>query len=373
MRIGIDAHSAERDGTGNCTYIRGLLSGLSQVDKENHYILYAINLNHPFYQKFKNSKNFRLKALKYKRPIFGIPISLAKESYVDKLDILHVQYNAPPIHRGKLIVTIHDLAFIHFPETFDRFQRYRLKILVPLNAKKAKKVLCGSHYSKKDISEFYKIEKSKIEVIPYGVTAFGNVAERDSEKSKNILAKYGIKEKFIFSLGRLNERKNLSSLISAYKDLRDSGALDFKLAIGGNKDFLFGKVLTEIKRSGYENDIILTGYVDDKDLPILFRNAEFFVYPSLFEGFGLPPLEAMANGCPVIASNVSSIPEVVGDAGILIDPNSVDEISHAMNKVTSNPDLKEEMREKGLEQVQLFNWETTARKTLDIYEQVYMK
>jgi glycosyltransferase involved in cell wall biosynthesis len=343
------------------------------VDKKNDYTLYAKNLDHPFYRIFRDSENFRLKSLKYKRPILGIPLSLAKESYVDKLDILHVQYNGPPVHRGKLIVTIHDLAFIHFPETFDRFQRYRLKILVPMNAKKAKKILCGSRYSKKDISEYYKIEESKIEVTPYGFTPYENVAEREGEKSKNILAKYGIQEKYIFSLGRLNERKNLSSLIFAYKGLRDAGSLDFKLAIGGKKDFLFGKVLSEIKSSGYENDIILTGYIDDKDLPVLFRNAEFFVYPSLFEGFGLPPLEAMAYGCPVITSDVSSIPEVVGDAGILIDPNSVEEISSAMKKIVSNPDLKEEMRKKGSEQAKLFDWETTARKTLDIYEQVCMK
>ncbi len=373
MKVGIDAHSAERDGTGNCTYIRGLLLGLSQIDKENQYILYAININHPFYKNLENSENFRIKPLKYKRPIFRIPISLAKESFVDKLDILHIQYNAPPVHRGKLILTIHDLAYIHFPEAFDRFQRYRLKILVPLNAKKAKRIICGSHYSKKDISEFCKVDEAKIEVIPYGVNSSCKTFESESKKRKEILAKYGIKEKFIFSLGRLNERKNLSSLISAYKYLRDAGKMDISLVIGGNKDFLFEKILMEIKNSGYENDIILTGYIDDKDLPVIFSSAELFVYPSLFEGFGLPPLEAMICKCPVIASNVSSIPEVVGNAGILVDPNNVDEISRAIYRVTSNPELREEMKKKGYEKGQMFRWETTAKKTLNIYEEEHKR
>ncbi len=373
MRVGIDAHAAERDGSGNCTYIRGLLVGLSQVDRQNQYILYALNGNHPFYKNLKSSENFRIKSLKYKGPIFRIPIFLAKESLVDKLDILHVQYNAPPVHKGRLIVTIHDLAFIHFPKTFDRFQRYRLKILVPLNAKKAKRVICGSRYSKNDISEFCKIDGTKIEVIPYGVSSSCKTVESNSKKRKEILAKYGIKEKFIFSLGRLNERKNLSSLIAAYKNLRDSDKLDLSLVIAGYKDFLFDKVLTDIKNSGYENDIVLTGYIDDEDLPVIFGSAELFVYPSLFEGFGLPPLEAMICKCPVIASNVSSIPEVVGDAGILVDPNNVDEISQAIHRVASNPGLKAEMKKKGFEKARMFSWTAAARKTLTVYEEEFDK
>jgi 2-polyprenyl-3-methyl-5-hydroxy-6-metoxy-1,4-benzoquinol methylase len=284
-----------------------------------------------------------------------------------------VQYNAPPFHGGKLIVTIHDIAFIHFPETFNRFQRFRLKLLVPLNAKKAERVICGSQYSKKDISEFCKVDETKIEVTPYGVSSSCKIIENGSEKRKKILAKYGIKQKFIFSLGRLNERKNLSSLIAAYKYLRDSNKLDLSLVIAGNKDFLFEKVVADIENSGYEEDIILTGYIDDSDLPVIFSSAELFVYPSLFEGFGLPPLEAMICKCPVIASNVTSIPEVVGDAGILVDPNSIDEISQAIYRVMSNPELRVEMKKKGFEKAQMFSWKTAARKTLSIYEEEYPK
>ena len=371
MKIGIDAHAAERDGTGNCTYIRGLLKGLTQIDRKNEYILYVTDLNHPFYDNFHCVENFQIRLLKPKTPVIRTSLSLAKRSFSDKLDLLHVQYFAPPAHKGLLIITIHDLAFIHFPESFDRIERFRLKILVPTNARKAKKVICGSNFSKNDIAQQCKIDPARIEVTHYGVPSYFKPVETSIRERETVLSSYGIKDKFIFSLGRINYRKNLNTLIEAYKHLRIRKKINLKLVIGGKRDFLFSEILKEIKSSGYENDILLPGYIDEMDLPTLFSSAELFVYPSLFEGFGLPPLEAMACGCPVIASNVSSIPEVVGDAGILIDPNNVDQVSKAIHKLISDVGFKEIMINKGLERAKLFNWDKTARKTLKLYEEVF--
>ena len=370
MKIGIDAHAAERDGTGNCTYIRGLLKGLAKIDKINKYILYVTDLNHPFYNNFKNIENFQMRILKPKTPVIRTPLSLAMKSFSDKLDILHVQYFAPPIHKGSLIVTIHDLAFLHFPESFDRIERFRSKILIPRNAQKASKIICGSYFSKNDIAKHCKLDPAKIEVTYYGAPSYFKPVKNSKGEGKKILSSYGIKNKFIFSLGRINYRKNLDTLIKAYKNLRDRKEINLKLVIGGKKDFLFEEVLKDIKSSGYENDIILPGYIDEIDLPTLFNSAEMFVYPSLFEGFGLPPLEAMACGCPVITSDVSSIPEVMGDAGILIDPQNADQVSNAIHKVISDVGFKEIMINKGLERAKLFNWDKTARETLKVYEKV---
>jgi glycosyltransferase involved in cell wall biosynthesis len=371
MRIGIDAHSAERDGTGNCTYIRGLTSGLAQIDGQNEYFLYVTDPHHPFYERFRNRTNFHITILRPKNPLIRIPLALRRKSLDDDLDVLHVQYIAPPLHKGKLILTIHDLAFLHFPESFDRFERFRLRLLVAPNARRAERILCGSQYSKTDIAERCRVDGAKIEVVPYSASPFFRPAGDDNESRRTVLKKYGIRKKFIFTLGRLNLRKNLKRLISVYAALRNREKIDVQLVIGGKRDFLYEESVQKIQDSGYEEDIILTGFIEEHDLPFLFSAAEVFVYPSLFEGFGLPPLEAMACGCPVVASNVSSIPEIVGDAGVLISPDKGEEIFRAIVGILADADLRESLKKKGLERAGLFSWETTARKTLAVYEAVH--
>jgi glycosyltransferase involved in cell wall biosynthesis len=370
MRIGIDAHAAEREGSGNCTYIRGLLTGLAEIDDKNDYILYVTNIHHPFYNDFRHIKNFSLKLLKPKHPIIRIPFSLARKTLIDNLDILHVQYIGPPFIKGKLIVTIHDLAFIRLPNYFSNIERMRSRILIPKNAKRATKIITGSHFSRKDIIQLCKVEAGKIEVIPYGSPDLDHSLQNQQLKEK-VLNTYGIKKKFIFSLSRLNFRKNLESLIDAYTTLRKNEEMDLALVIGGKKDYFADNILKKIKNSGYEKDIILTGFIPDDQLPIFYSSAEIFVYPSLFEGFGFPPLEAMRYGCPAITSDVSSLPEVVGEAAILINPLDVVDISDAMGRVISDERLKKRMTTKGLERARLFNWKKTAKKTLETYEEAY--
>jgi len=262
MKIGIDAHAAERDGTGNCTYIRGLLKGLTQIDRKNEYILYVTDLNHSFYDNFHCVENFQIRLLKPKTPVIRTSLSLAKRSFSDKLDLLHVQYFAPPAHKGLLIITIHDLAFIHFPESFDRIERFRLKILVPTNARKAKKVICGSYFSKNDIAQQCKIDPARIEVTHYGVPSYFKPVETSIRERETVLSSYGIKDKFIFSLGRINYRKNLNTLIEAYKHLRIRKKINLKLVIGGKRDFLFSEILKEITPTQREIDFINVGVLE---------------------------------------------------------------------------------------------------------------
>jgi glycosyltransferase involved in cell wall biosynthesis len=368
LKIGIDAHAAERDGTGNCTYIRGVLSGLFNLNDQNEYVLYIMDKSHPFYDMFKQKGNFQLHVLRPEHPLVRIPFSLAHRTFLDGIDILHVQYIAPPFHKGKLITTIHDLGFFHFQESFSPFERIRSSILIPRNARRAAKIITGSQFSKTDIINKLKVSDSKIEITPYG-NPIG--LSQSPDNGIDIKKKYGIKKEFIFSLGRLNMRKNLKNLISAYTELRQKENLDLNLVIAGKKDYLSEETLMEVKKSGYDNEIIMTGYIPQEELPLFYQTAEIFVYPSFFEGFGLPPLEAMAWGCPVITSNVSSLPEVVGDAALLIDPYQTREIKDAMKRVLSDSGLKHRLQEAGKQRAKMFTWEKTAKKTLKIYEDVY--
>jgi len=370
MKIGIDAHAAERDGSGNCTYIRNYLKALKEIDQDNEYILYATDKKHPFYENFTSNKKFKIKQLPIKNPLIRIPVFLAKETYLDSLDILHVQYISPPFFKGKLVVTIHDLCFLHFPETFSKFEAWRLKTLIPLTARKSSKIITGSHYSKSDIIRTYRVDPEKIEVIPYGVSS-NFKPEKNPIRIRQILDKYNISRPYILSVGRLNPRKNLVSLARAYSILKERESIPHKLVIVGKKDYDTKEIIQSIEEMEHANNVIITGFVPDDDLPYLYYGAEVFVYPSLFEGVGLPVLEAMKSGVPVVASNTSSLIEIVGDAGIIINPLSSEEMAQAISRLIKSQNLRRHYREKGLQRAEIYSWKVTAQKTLTVYEETY--
>jgi glycosyltransferase involved in cell wall biosynthesis len=369
MKIGIDVHAAEQDGSGNCTYIRGLLQALLSQDFENEYVLYAVDGKHHFYQCLRQDAKVRLRMLPVENPLVRIPLFLGRATYRDALDILHVQFIAPPWHRGKLVVTIHDLGFLHVPETFSRFFVFRSKILVRQTARRAAKIIAGSQFSKEDISTKYSLLPERIAVIPYGISSrFSEV--RNPGQIQKTLAKYRVQQPYILSLGRLNPRKNLVSLANAFNRLKSEKNLTHQLVIAGRDDYRATKTIGSIRNEG-GHDVVLTGFVEEGDLPALYQGADIFIYPSLFEGVGLPVLEAMAAGVPVIASKTSSLPEMVGDSGIVVDPLSVDEIAQAIWRLVSDENLKEEYRRKGRKRAAEFSWESTAGETLKIYQELF--
>jgi len=369
MRIVIDFHAAGREGTGNCTYIRNLVENLINIDKENEYFLYVTNIKYKYYEKFKNIKNVYFRLIKTNNPFIRIPL-LGLKTYQDRIDVLHVQYIAPPIHKGRLIVTIHDVSFLHFPQCFGRFERLRQRILIPLNIKKADKILTDSNYSQEDITKNYNVGK-KIEVIYNGVAPNFRPLE-NLENKKELINKYCISEKFILFVGRIDARKNVPSLIKSFLKLKEEKKIHHQLVIVGKEDFLPEQVKKEMKTMKYRKDIIFPGRLPEDYLPIFYNLADVFVYPTLYEGFGLPVLEAMACGCPVISSKVSSIPEIVGDSGLLVDPLNVEELSCAIYRVIYNSDLKKELKDKGLKQAKKFNWYKTAIQTLNVYKKILL-
>jgi glycosyltransferase involved in cell wall biosynthesis len=346
--------------------VRNVVEELIRIGNNNEYFLYISNDKHPYYERFRNRSDVHLYAIPGKNPFLRIPL-LGLRTFKDKIDVLHVQYIAPPWYRGKLVVMIHDLAFLHFPQCFNRFERMRSTYLIPKNGRKADAVLTVSQFSKNDIVDVIKIDKSKIEVTYNGIDPAFNEKYTDMQVAE-VLQPLGIRQNYILSVGRLDPRKNLVRLIAAYIALKKEHRISHKLVIVGKKEYLSGEITKAI--SGLEDDIIMTGYVPAGMLPLLYRGADVFVYPTLFEGFGLPCLEAMACGCPVVSSKNSSIPEVVGSAGMLVDPYNVDEIAAAILSVISNKDLRVKMNTAGIERARQFSWENTARRTLDVYERV---
>jgi glycosyltransferase involved in cell wall biosynthesis len=291
-----------------------------------------------------------------------IPLALAAASYRDGLDVLHVQYVGPPRHRGARVVTLHDLTFLRFPESFPASQRWRLRWLTPANARRAAVVIAGSEHAKRDIHATYGIPPERIAVIHHAPDPRFRPVRDDA-----VLRRLGIRAPYVLSVGRLNPRKNLPALLRAFERMRPRLREPVQLVIAGQPDFRADRFDALVGASPWRADVIRTGYVSDEDLPALYSGAALFVFPSLAEGFGLPPLEAMACGTPVICSHASSLPEVVGDAALLVAPDSVEEMAAALLRVLGEPHLRATLARRSLERAARFTWQAAAQQTLDVY------
>jgi glycosyltransferase involved in cell wall biosynthesis len=375
MRIGIDAHAIGARQGGNETYITNLIKSLAEIDGDNLYTIYladagaAAQWRESFTTRYKN---FSLRLLPPPTPLVRVPVYLTYELFRRPVDVLHVQYTAPPFCRVPVVVTIHDLAFERMPETFTRRGSFQLKLTVRRTAKKAARVATVSEYSRQDLLDIYKLPPEKVVVTYNGVESSFNPRPSVPNEAEEVRRRFGVSRDFLLAVGSLQPRKNLVRLIRAYARLR-SERQDFRpqLVIVGRKLWLASEIFDEVKRHPWADDVILTGYVADEDLPALYRAARAFVYPSLFEGFGLPPLEAMACGTPVVTSDVSSLPEITGDAALLIDPNDERALANALIEVVNNDRLRAELREKGIAQAMKFTWRDAAEKTLRLYQEAY--
>jgi glycosyltransferase involved in cell wall biosynthesis len=375
MRIGIDAHAIGARQGGNETYISNLIKSLAEIDGDNLYTIYLADAGAAaqWRECFTNRyKNFSLRLLPPPTPLVRVPVYLSYELFRRPVDVLHVQYTAPPFCRVPVVVTIHDLAFERMPETFTRRGSFQLKLTVRRTAKKAAKIATVSEYSRRDLLDIYKLPPEKVVVTYNGVESSFTPRPSVPNEAEEVRRRFGVSRDFLLAVGSLQPRKNMVRLIRAYARLR-SEREDFKaqLVIVGRKLWLASKIFDEVKRQRWADDVILTGYVADEDLPRLYRAARAFVYPSLFEGFGLPPLEAMACGTPVVTSDVSSLPEVTGAAALLIDPTDERALANALIEIVNNESLRAELREKGVAQAKKFTWRDAAEKTLRLYQEAY--
>lgn len=359
MNIGIDASRAfEKERTGVEEYSYQLIKNLTTMDLKSHQIFLYARKN-PIIN-FALPSNFKLKIISLNK--FWTQIGLASEMLKNKPDVLFIpSYAIPQIHPSKTIVTIHGLEYKYFPECYSVKERFFLELNTLFSIKWSSKIIVPSESTKKDLVKFYGVDNSKINIIYHGV---------DSSKYQAASIKRQDKKSFdILFVGRLEKRKNLVSLIKAFKLFKKSYKLQstsYRLILVGKKGFGFEEIKKTIQRSSFKKDIILKDYISESEKDELYKNADLFVLPSFYEGFGLPILEAMNYGVPVICSNTSSLPEVAGDAALLINPNNIQEITEAMNKVFNDDSLRNKMIEKGFENVKRFSWEKCAKETVDV-------
>lgn len=368
MHIAIDAHSVGAKLGGNETYASCLIEALAEIDQDNRYTLYVTKP--AAVDRFTNRwPNFKVKQTLPHTPLVRIPLTLSRELRRHPVDVLHVQYTAPPFAPCPVVTTIHDLAFEHLPETFNRRSWMQLRLTVRRTARRAAQIITVSEYSRQDISKTYGVAADQIIVTPEAAPAHFFPVTNATELKK-VRENYGIERDYILSLCSIQPRKNLVRLIEAYSLLRQSRQ-EVKLpqlVLAGKRGWLDSETLAAAERNTRDGDIVLTGYIADHDLPGLYSGAVCFVYPSYFEGFGLPILEAMKCRTPVIAGNLTSIPELVGDAGLLFDPFDTAALVEALKQVLDDPAYRAMLCARGLDRAAEFSWESTARLTLKAYE-----
>jgi glycosyltransferase involved in cell wall biosynthesis len=362
MKIAIDAHSIGSQAGGNETYFRQLLRGLALDKSGNQYIIFHTH-GEPL-REIAGDPRFSLVPIP-KNPVIRLGISLPWLLRKTKPEVFHCQYILPPFTKTKTIVTIHDLAHEHFPEFFHPLEGARMRRLVRATARRVDHITTVSKFSASDIERTYGVPPEKISI------AYQSASERFHPRDKQIcqehLARtYGINFPFILYVGRIQERKNLPRLVEAYARLRKQGATA-RLVIVGKKDWQFEKLLSKIRELELDASVIFPGYVSEDDLPLFYNAAEVFVFPSIFEGFGLPVVESMASGLPTITSYGSSLEEVAGDGALLVDPLDVSSIAEALRQVLEDSELKDGLIRRGLCRSAELKIENFSLKLLDAY------
>ncbi len=347
MRIAIDAHAVGAKLGGNESYAVNLIEALAKIDSVNDYTIYVTTdaARQRFHQRWPN---FKVRATLPHTPLIRIPLTLSAELRKHPVDVLHVQFTAPPFCPCPTVVSIHDLSFEHLPHTFNRRSRTQLRLTVRHSARRAARIISLSEHTRRDIVETYGISADRVSSIPLAAAPhFAPIS--DKRELQRVRHNYGIDGEYILCVGSIQPRKNLARLVKAYASLRGDNSADKlpKLVLVGKCAWLYDETLRALDETGVREAVVLTGYVPETDLPALYSGALCFVYPSYFEGFGLPPLEAMQCGTPVIVGNRTSLPEVVGDAALTVDPFDVQAIADAIKRVLNDPALREELSIKG--------------------------
>jgi glycosyltransferase involved in cell wall biosynthesis len=364
MRIGIDARMIDNTGIGR--YLRNLLIHLAQIDGDNEYVVF-INPNN---SRVVTQENFRFVPLTIPVPLYSLreqywlPLEIRKWN----LDFMHYpNFDIPLIRSYPSIVTIHDLIYYLYPDQCpSKVAHYYARFMLRHTTKHARATITDSEYSKQDLINYFHVPDEKIHVIL--PAADGKCSSHSKEHTHtNIEEKYGILQPYILYVGKHHPYKNINTLLHAYNKYSDIYE-QFQLVIAGKRDERRKNLYTTAKNLDSGKSIVFTDFVPEEELFELYQRARLFVFPSLYEGFGLPPLEAMACGVPVITSNAASLPEVVGDAAIQVDPLNVHQLADAIQTVLTNTQLWNTLKQKGIKRSRQFSWGTAARQLLQVYE-----
>jgi glycosyltransferase involved in cell wall biosynthesis len=366
MRVAIDTRKIHDFGIG--TYIRNLLRQLARIDRDTEYVLLcrepdlgiAAQLGPNFRSVREPSPNYSL------REQIHVPWVLRRE----RPDVYHApHYVLPAAVRCRSVVTIHDCIHLMFPQYLPNRAAYAYaRASMWAAARRSDRILTVSEASKRDILSLFNVKPEKI-VVVYNAIDEHFSATPSEEHVARIRERYQLDHKFVLYVGNIKPHKNLVRLIEAFSDLRRTHD-DLKLLIIGDEISKLPALRRAVHRNKLHKYVRFLGYLKDDTLTVLYRLASVFVFPSLYEGFGLPPLEAMASGTPVVTSNVSSLPEVTGDAAVLVDPYDVDSIGDGMRRILDDPRLADELRLKGLKRAREFSWERSVEKTQRVYREV---
>lgn len=380
MIIGIDASRAfQKNKTGIEEYSYQVIKNLQNFLKNEQVVLYcnpAINTKPDPVESptqgqgapsaqfngagFELPKNWRIKYLR--APIFWTQMRLSLEMIFHPVDFLFVPaHTVPLIHPKKTLVAIHGLEYEFCPKAYSFWQRFYMRRVIKNSCRWAKRIIAVSKNTKKDLMKLYKVPEEKVKVIYEGISADqGSTFSFPDQTPGNFSRSNLSGGKYLLFVGRLEERKNICGIIEAFDILKKKYKLPHKLVLAGKFGYGAENIKTNIKNSKYKSDIILPGYILDEEKFELLANADVFLFPTFYEGFGLPILEAQSVGTPVVTSNISSMPEVSGESAVLVDPNSPDEIAEAAYKLISNESYKNDIIEKGYNNIKRFSWEKCA-------------
>ncbi len=364
MIIGIEAERANNPvKTGVEHYAKQLILHLAEIDRQNKYVLYLRTRPEAWFSSLP--ENFTLKIMPF--PVFWTQIRLSWEMFWHKPDVLFIPASALPLLHPKMsVVTIHDLAWKFFPKTFTWFNRNFLEWSTRFAVKNAAKIIAVSQSTKKDILKFYNIKNENINVIYHGFEEIANNHLNSKELTADVTVKYQIHNiKYVLFLSTLQPRKNLEGLIDAFKLLKNENPeIKHKLVVVGKPGWKFGNILEQIEQN--KDFVIYLNHISDSDRMEIMKNADLLVLPSFYEGFGMQILEAFSVGVPVATSNISSMPEVAGEAAVYFDPKNIQEIKNAIKAVLLDKSFAQKLSDKGPMRLKDFSWKKCAEETLKV-------
>ncbi len=371
-RVAINLFAAHKIQTGIGTYLTGLIDGFSRIKLNFEPVLIINKEGKEIFRRYLNKFEYFLAPKitnTIKGRVFYEHTKFNKDLKKKGIDLLHsTVFVSPMNYKGKGILTIHDTTFITHPQYHIPQKRLYFKKMIPRSVRKNNKVVAISENTKKDIIKLFPKYKSKFVYIPYGINQIFN-RDISEKKLKGFNKKYHLPDKFILYVGVLEPRKNIDGIISAFSEFAKNFP-DIKLVLAGQKGWYYEKIFKKIRNLKLDNKVMHLGHIDYVLLPRLYRKALFFIYPSFYEGFGMPVLESMASNCPVITSGISSTKEIAKNGALFVDPQNIPEITNAMVKLTTDNNLRNKLIKRGQKRASEFSWEKTAERTQKLYMEI---